>query len=60
MVTRVSEKPISRIKAPHHLSDRIQWLRDYYFEGASRAWNNEFTCWTTGTPDDVLYDETTY
>jgi pyruvate-formate lyase len=48
------------IKEPHGLSDRIRWLRDYYFRGVGRPWNNEFTCWTTGTPWDVLYDETSY
>ena len=48
------------IKQPHGLSDRVRWLRDYYFEGVGRAWNNEFSCWTTGTPWDVVYDETTY
>jgi formate C-acetyltransferase len=48
------------IKEPHGLSPRIQWLRDYYFEGAQRGWNNEFTCWTTGTPWDVVYDEISY
>ncbi len=50
----------ARIKQPHHLSPRIQWLRDYYFQGTEREWNNEFTCWTTGTPWDVVYDEISY
>ncbi len=48
------------IKQPGRLSPRIRFLRDYYFRGNERRWNNEFTCWTTGTPWDVLYDETTY
>ncbi len=48
------------IKAPGRLSPRIQWLRDYYFKGVERAWNNEFTAWTTGTPWDVQYDEAVY
>lgn len=48
------------IKEPKNLSPRIQWLRDYYFAGARRAWNNEYTAWTTGTPWDVQYDEITY
>ena len=48
------------LKQPHGLSPRIQWLRDYFFEGVARPWNNEFTCWTTGTPWDVVYDELTY
>ena len=48
------------LKQPHGLSPRIRWLRDYYFEGVKRAWNNQFTCWTTGAPWDVLYDELSY
>ena len=48
------------LKQPHGLSPRIQWLRDYYFEGVKRSWNNQYTCWTTGTPWDVLYDEISY
>jgi len=48
------------IKQPHGLSARVRWLRDYYFRGVGRSWNNEFSCWTTGTPWDVLYDETSY
>ena len=45
------------IKEPGGLSPRIQWLRDYYFQGAKRSWNNESTSWTTGTPWDVQYNE---
>ncbi|HDP80285.1 MAG TPA: hypothetical protein ENN21_05520, partial [Spirochaetes bacterium] len=48
------------IKAPRGLSPRIEWLRNYYFEGAKRAWNNEFTAWTTGTPWDIQFPELTY
>ena len=48
------------LKQPHSLSPRVKWLRDYYFRGLERPWNNEFTCWTTGTPWDVVYDELTY
>jgi formate C-acetyltransferase len=39
------------------LSPRIQWLRDYYFQGATRNWNNEYTSWSTGTPWDSQYEE---
>ncbi|MBT3219970.1 MAG: hypothetical protein HN348_12845 [Proteobacteria bacterium] len=53
-------EPALKLKEPHGLSPRIQWLRDYYFTGVERNWNNEFTCWSTGTAWDVLYDETTY
>jgi hypothetical protein len=45
------------IKEPTHLSPRIQWLRDYYFQGLNRAWNNEWISWTTGTPWDFQYEE---
>ncbi|HSV98192.1 MAG TPA: pyruvate formate lyase family protein [Spirochaetota bacterium] len=48
------------IKEPKGLSPRITWLRDYFFSGVDRAWNNEFMPWTTGTPWDVQYDEITY
>ncbi len=48
------------IKEPGKLSPRIKWLRDYYFQGNERTWNNEFTAWTTGTPWDVVYNELTY
>jgi len=50
----------ARIKEPHGLSPRVAWLRDYYFRGLARPWSNEWTCWTTGTPWDVLYDEWSY
>ena len=48
------------IKEPKGLSDRVQWLRDYYFQGTKRAWNNEYTSWTTGTPWDIIYNELTF
>jgi trans-4-hydroxy-L-proline dehydratase len=48
------------IKEPYNLSPRIKWLRDYYFQGAERNWNNENTIWTTGTTWDVQYNEITY
>jgi len=49
-----------RIKEPQGLSPRIKWLRDYYFKGAERTWNNEFTAWSTGTSWDVQFNEMTY
>ncbi|MFA5322800.1 MAG: pyruvate formate lyase family protein [Smithella sp.] len=52
--------PQNLIKEPKGLSDRIQWLRDYYFRGTERAWNNEYTSWTTGTPWDIIYNELTF
>ena len=49
--------PSYAIKEPKNLSPRIQWLRDYYFQGVNRAWNNEWVSWTTGTPWDFQYEE---
>ena len=54
----LTQKP--QLKEPKKLSKRIQWLRDYYFSGTQRKWNNEFTAWTTGTLWDIQYDEMTY
>ena len=48
------------IKQPHSLSKRIRWLRDYYFRGTERAWNNEFSAWTTGTAWDEQFDELSF
>ncbi|MFO7568372.1 MAG: pyruvate formate lyase family protein [Smithellaceae bacterium] len=48
------------IKEPRGLSDRIAWLRNYYFQGTDRSWNNEYTSWTTGTPWDIIYNELTF
>ncbi len=31
-----------QIAEPHNLSPRSKWLRDYYFKGVEREWNNEF------------------
>ena len=54
------EKPRYEIKTPANLSPRIHWLREYYFQGVRRAWNNEYTSWTTGTPWDFQYNELTF
>ncbi len=48
------------IKEPKGLSPRIKYLRDYYFEGDTRNWNNEFTAWTTGTDWDTQFNELTF
>ncbi len=53
-------QPEYRIKQPKNLSPRIQWLRDYYFQGVQRRWNNEMTAWTTGAPWDFQYEELTF
>jgi formate C-acetyltransferase len=50
-------QPAPGIKQPANLSPRVQWLRDYYFRGLDRPWNNEWTSWTTGTPWDFQYEE---
>ncbi|NOY69197.1 MAG: hypothetical protein GXP53_06850 [Deltaproteobacteria bacterium] len=49
-----------QIKTPGNLSERVSALRQYYFMGTKRKWNNEFTSWTTGTPWDVQFNEMTY
>jgi len=49
-----------KIKQPKNLSERIRFLRDYYFNGAQRNWNNEFTSWTTGKSWDAQYNELHY
>lgn len=48
------------LKQPQNLSERVRWLRDYYFEGVKRKWNNEFTAWTNGTPWDFQFNEMTF
>jgi pyruvate-formate lyase len=60
MTVRAIDKPRFAIKTPTNLSLRIQWLRDYYFQGVGRAWNNEYTSWTTGTPWDFQYNELSF
>jgi pyruvate-formate lyase len=60
MNVSLAEKTGYKIKQPQKLSPRISWLRDYYFQGCKRKWNNEFTAWSTGTPWDVQYQEMTY
>ena len=60
MNVSLAEKIEHKIKVPQKLSPRISWLRDYYFQGCKRNWNNEYTAWSTGTPWDVLYQEMTY
>jgi len=60
MTTQSCGAPKYRIKEPKNLSARIKWLRDYYFLGVKRHWNNEFVSFTTGTPWDIQYQEITY
>ncbi len=48
------------IKEPGELSPRVKFLRDYYFQGVKRDWNNESACYSTGTPWDIVYDENSF
>jgi len=36
------EKTKYQIKESRNLSPRVKWLRDYYFKGVDRKWNNEY------------------
>jgi trans-4-hydroxy-L-proline dehydratase len=60
MTTQSCNSPRYSIKEPKNLSPRIKWMRDYYFQGNNRAWNNEFVGFTTGTPWDIQYQEGNY
>jgi trans-4-hydroxy-L-proline dehydratase len=60
MSSQVCAPAQAGLKQPKNLSARIQWLRDYYFQGVQRKWNNEFTAWTTGTPWDFQFNELTF
>jgi len=51
---------MTKIKEPKNLSKRVKWLRDFYFQGVKRNWNNQFRPFTTGTPWDRNYSEVTY
>ncbi|MHA1698848.1 MAG: pyruvate formate lyase family protein [Promethearchaeota archaeon] len=48
------------IAEPHDLSSRARWLRDYYFKGLEREWNNEYMSFTTSIPNDVIWSEMDY
>jgi pyruvate-formate lyase len=60
MSTATLETTRYTVKEPEDLSPRIHWLRDYYFRGVRRKWNNEFTAWTTGTPWDFQFEELSF
>jgi len=49
-----------QIAEPHDLSKRSKWLRDYYFKGAEREWNNQYMAFTTGTDWDIIWNEGDY
>jgi pyruvate-formate lyase len=54
------EPPKYHIAEPHHLSIRSKWLRDYYFKGVEREWNNKYISFTTGTDWDLIWTESDY
>jgi formate C-acetyltransferase len=60
MTTPTCDTPSFSLKQPKNLSPRAAWLRDYYFQGVRRKWNNEYTSWTTGTPWDFQFIELTF
>ena len=41
----------------HDLLPRSKWLREYYFKGVEREWNNEYTPFTTDTDWDIIFYE---
>ncbi len=49
-----------QIAEAHDLSLRSKWLRDYYFKGQEREWNNEFMTFTTGPDWDIIWFEGDY
>ena len=51
---------IAKVKEPYNLSPRVKWLRDYYFQGVKRKWNNEYAIYSTGTPWDRQFEEISY
>ncbi|MHA1562734.1 MAG: pyruvate formate lyase family protein, partial [Promethearchaeota archaeon] len=55
-----SKQQIYKIAEPHDLSPRNKWLRDYYFLGVKREWNNEYMPFTTGLPNDRQFAESDY
>ena len=45
------------IAEPHDLSPRSKWLRDYFYKGNEREWNNQWAPFTTGTDWDIIWHE---
>lgn len=48
------------VKEPAGLSGRIKRLREYYFRGPRRAWNNQQISFGTGASWDMQYNEVNY
>ena len=51
------KEPKFPIAQAHDLLPRSKWLRDYYFSGFKRKWNNLFMFFTTGLDWDLLLNE---
>ena len=45
------------IAEPHDLSPRSKWLRNYFYKGLDREWNNQISPFTTGTDWDIVFHE---
>lgn len=56
----MSIKYENAVKKPGELSPRVKALRDFFFEGTAREWNNEYECYTTGEPWDIQFNEISY
>lgn len=56
----MSIKYENAVKKPGALSPRVKALRDFFFEGTARDWNNEYECYTTGKPWDIQFNEISY
>ncbi|GAB4310161.1 MAG: glycyl radical protein [Promethearchaeota archaeon] len=55
------EGPAFAVWSPsERLSPRVRGLRDFYFQGCRRAWNNEVAPFTTGTDWDVVFNPLMY
>ncbi|MFX1496158.1 MAG: pyruvate formate lyase family protein [Promethearchaeota archaeon] len=46
-----------QVAESHILSKRSKWLRDYFYKGREREWNNQFMPFTTGTEWDINWHE---
>ena len=55
-----TSNPLFEVANPHNLSKRAEWLRKFYFMGNDREWNNEYSPYTTGIPNDRLWSEADY
>jgi formate C-acetyltransferase len=56
-ITDQKREPKFPVAKPHDLSPRSYWLREYYFKGVKREWNNQYMPFTTGTDWDLIFEE---